>query len=94
MFFRMVLIPLVPDARHETPFAALGFRGVGYSIWKTGLFWARKFAYLLHSFNSGDAHCSFTANDTIDETVSRMSILFFRPICMPYFSASCCIHRM
>lgn len=37
MFLRMVLMPDVPAARQEGPFAEPGFSGVGYSMWKTGL---------------------------------------------------------
>lgn len=38
---RIVLIPFVPGPLQNCVFAWLGFRGVGYSIWKTGLFAAR-----------------------------------------------------
>lgn len=42
MFFRMVLMPVVPAAVHETPVAAPVLSGVGYSMWKTGFPAARK----------------------------------------------------
>lgn len=40
--FRIVLMPSVPGPRQLVELACRTSRGVGYSMWKTGLFIARK----------------------------------------------------
>lgn len=89
-FFKTVLIPVVPGPVQSVDLAALVLSGAGYSMWKTGLFVARKVVYLSHSPSC--AHCSFTAKSTIVDTLSMMSMLFLSPMSMLYFAASCCIH--
>jgi len=89
-FFNMLLMRVVPGPVQRLVLAAAGFKGLGYSTWKTGLPSAKKLLYRSHSLS--EAHCSLTAKSMIGARLSTMSMLFLRPIFMLYFAASFCIH--